>query len=203
MFKSSKKSDAQLTPLQIMEKYLKPLMESSLIVGDFKTAPTEPLIHVWAILKFANERIDATLKEIRAELLDRAETRGRMTDKGGYRIGVEGNEIIKERRESPLPNEKDMKELLGEHNIDINKAFSTVKKMKLDASKIQMLVDLGHLRAAEVNALKKITWALRVKESEELSEAIESALGDLQEEEEELLIVERKKRTRATGKRKK
>jgi len=202
MFKSSKQTDESLTPLQIMEKYLKPLMESSLISGDFKTAPTEPLIHVWAILKFVNERIDATLKEIRAELLDRAEARGRLTDKGGYRIGVEGNEIIKEKRVSPLPPEKDIKELLGEHNIDVKEAFSKVTKMKLDASKIQMLVDLGKLRPTEVNALKKVTWALRVKESEELAEAIESALGDLQEEEEELLIVERKKRTRATGARK-
>lgn len=201
--KSIKKAENRpLSPLEIMDAYLKPFMESTLISGDFKTAPTEPLLHVWSILKFTNDRIDKTLKEVRAELLERAATRGRPTDRGGHRIGVDGSEIIREKRVNALPDVEPMKTLLGEHNIDVNKAFSKVTQMKLDSSKVQMLIDQGFLKKKDVEALRKVTWALRIRESDELMEAIESSIGDLQEEEEELVIIERKKRRTAKGARK-
>ena len=66
----------QLTPLQIMDKYLKPLMKSTLVQGDFRTAPTLPLIHVWSILKAAGDRIKAVQDEVRDELLERIESQG-------------------------------------------------------------------------------------------------------------------------------
>lgn len=70
-------------------------------------------------------------------------------------------------RTSSLPDEDGLKALLKAKGLDIDAAFDEVIIFKVNPSKVQRLIDLGHLDAAEVEGLHKRSTAIKVKLLEE------------------------------------
>ena len=184
-----------------VEKYVESLLTGDLMTADANTAHIEQVVQAWVLLKYTGERIEARLKEIRKVLLDRAEQFGQTTEKGGSKLQVDGTLVLREKRTAALPDEKKVRDMLESAGLKPTEAFSKVTKVVLDASKVDALVSLGKLDEAEVEKAKKVTWALRVKESFDLADILEATVGQAGEE-----IVEsapKQKRSKAAGSRKK
>jgi hypothetical protein len=184
-----------------VEKYVESLLTGDLMTADANTAHIEQVVQAWVLLKYTGERIEARLKEIRKVLLDRAEQFGQTTEKGGSKLQVDGTLVLREKRTAALPDEKKVRDMLESARLKPTEAFSKVTKVVLDASKLDALVSLGKLDEAEVEKAKKVTWALRVKESFDLADILEATVGQAGEE-----IVEsapKQKRSKAAGSRKK
>jgi len=189
-----------MTFQEAVEQYVESLLTGDIMTAEADTANVESVVEAWVLLKYTYDRIDARLKALREVLLARAEEFGKDTDKGGSKLLVNGTTVLRERRQAALPDEKGLRTLLEKHGIKPDQAFSKVTKVVLDASKVKALVDLGKLPEDDVEDLRKVTWALRVQESAELAEALDSMLGEAGEE-----IVEkapRQKRAKASGSRK-
>jgi len=185
---------------EAIHTYVESLLTGDLMTADAETANVESVVQAWVLLKYTQDRIEARLKGLRNVLLDRAEEFGKSTEKGGNKLSVDGTVVLREKRVAALPEEKGLRALLEDRGIKPTEAFSKVTKVVLDASKVQALVDLGKLPEDKVQALKKVTWALRVKESFELAEALDAIVGEAGEE-----IVEkapRAKRSKPSGSRK-
>jgi len=184
-----------------VEKYVESLLTGDIMTSDVNTDHIESVVQSWVLLKYTQDRIESRLKEIRKVLLDRAAQFGHSTEKGGNKLQVDGTLVLRERRMAALPDEKKIRAMLEEAGLKPTEAFSKVTKVVLDASKVEGLVSLGKLDEDEVEKAKKVTWALRVKESYDLADILEATVGQAGEE-----IVEsapKKKRSKASGSRKK
>jgi hypothetical protein len=122
---------------------------------------------IWKTLDVAEKVL--TSKEgrkanLRQSLLDDAESQGTPTEKGGQMIEDKesGFKVIRERREGKLPEIKPLIALLKKKEIPVVKAFDEVKELVPSPSKIEYLVQTGVLTQEEVDACKKVTFALRV-----------------------------------------
>lgn len=185
---------------EAVKNYIGSLMTSTIMSGDLSGYDTETLVKAWVMLRYTQERIEDRLKLLRTLLLARAEKYGKPTDKGGSRLLSDGSTVIRERRQSALPDEKVVRKLLEEYGLGVDKAFSSVTKVVLDASKLKALVDLGKLPEDQIEEARKVVWALRVKEAPELIEALDDVAGVQVQE-----VVEepRPKRAESVGPRKK
>lgn len=180
-----------------------PLLTGLAMGAPVNALELEGLVQAWALLAFVSQAVEARQKILRERLLDEAEEFGRMTEKGGQRLMVHNSLVQREKRIAKLPDEEGFKALLASADIDFDAAFSKVQKVILDPSKIDGLVNLGKLKAGDVERLKKVTWALRVKPSNELDTILEEAFGqDPDDEPLDESRTPRKKRTAATGPRK-
>lgn len=186
---------------EAIKEYVGPLLRSKVMTTAIDQWDTETLVKAWAMLRYTQEVIDARLQQIRLRLMERAAQYGKATDKGGNRLIVEGTEVTRERRVASLPDEKTVRRLLEENGLKVDQAFSKVTKVVLDASKLQTLVDLGKLPEAEIDAARKVVWALRVKEASDLIDAMDELAGNRKEETVEDKPA-RKKRSTAVGPRK-
>ncbi len=171
--------------------------------ADPKELEIEEMVQAWAILAYVAGTVEARQKELRIRLLAEAEEFGRMTEKGGQRLLVESTLVQREKRVAKLPNESAFKELMNTANIGLEQAFSKATKTVLDPSKVENLVNLGKLKTADVERLKKVTWALRVKPSSTLDTILDEAFGyDPDEEPFDADRSPREKRSNASGPRK-
>jgi hypothetical protein len=185
---------------EAVKKYVQDLLTSRLMTADASDVDIVALTEAWVMLKHTKEALEDRLKELREVLLERAGEYGMDTDKGGQLLKVGGSKVLRERREAAMPSEKDIRKLLKEHDIAASEVLTKKTTMALDASKVRALIDLGKLPEAEVVALRKVTWALRVKESPRLAGELEALVG---RGEDELLAREpRDKRDEAVGPRK-
>ena len=183
-----------------VEKYIQSLLTGDLVAADMETANIGDVVEAWVLLKYTADRIEGRLKDLRTVLLDRAEEFGKTTEKGGNKLSVDGTLVLREKRVAALPEEKGLKTLLAKHGIKNDQAFSKVSKVVLDASKVQALADLGKVPEEDIQALRKVTWALRVKESYDLADILESIVGEAGEELTEK--APKSKRPKASGNRK-
>lgn len=184
---------------EAVEQYVRDLMNGPPMTDPVEDTPIEALVEHWVLLKYLKEASEDRMKALRKELLNRAETYGADTEKGGSKLTVEGTLVLRERRQAALPDEKKLRKLLDDRGIAPDKAFSKVTNVVMDASKVKALVDLGKLPADKVEAMRKVTWALRVKESFDFADTLEAVAGQPGEE---LTEEPREKRGEATGARK-
>lgn len=140
------------------------------------------LVETWAALDALVERLDGARKALREELLTRAQANGEPTAKGGNRWTVGESEVLRECRKSSLPDEDAVRNMLTARGLAFDAAFSPVTKVVLDASKVEALVSLGKLPAAEIEAARKVTWALRVKPADAMIPLLEGLTGPKTEE---------------------
>ena len=188
-----------MTFKEAVKTYVQTLLTGRIMTADPGEASIAGLVEAWVLLKYTKEALEDRLAALRVELLKRAGDFGRPTDKGGQLLKVKTSTVLRERREPALPPGGAIRKLLAEKGIDEDKAFSKQTTIVLDASKLAKLIDEGHLDEKEVKALKKITWALRVKEGAPLAESLDRLVGP---PEPETTGEPREKRETAVGPRK-
>jgi hypothetical protein len=179
---------------------LHPLLTGHAITADLKDLTDEEIVRAWVLLRHAGDAITARLEAIRERLLKEAEEFGKETDKGGQRVYIDNCLVLREKRVAKLPTKPKFMELMEKANLNMDQAFSKVTQTVLDPSKIENLVNLGKLSRQDVEDLKKVTWALRVKPAESLETVLDEAFGDGDEELPD--VQPREKRSSAEGSRK-
>ena len=128
----------------------------------------EELFENWAIVHFMTRVLEERQKALRDHILENCKQYGSpYTDKQGRFSGKVAekfdHEIRAQRRMGSLPEDEPIRRLLEKKAIDFNDAFSEVKKVVLDPSKIHALVERGKLTQDEVDDTHKKSWALQVK----------------------------------------
>lgn len=117
----------------------------------------------WSFLDLMEAISKDRKTQIRAKLLDRIEEVGDENEKGSFVANMEGAEVIKEKRQAKLPDPNLVEELLKEREMNISEAFDQETKWVMSPSKIDFLVQGGKLPGDQLEASKKVTWALKVK----------------------------------------
>lgn len=179
----SKKSESTSLVLKSVQDQALRVKEAFQAGPLFQDNPAEvdlPIgVAAWSILDRLEELIKQRKLQYRAHFLAKAEAEGKPTfdkktreDKGGQYLVVDGSEVIREKRESKLPEENAVKLLLAVKSIPIMEVFDEVKTVELNATKLKFMVDTGRLSKKEVNDLKKVDWALKVKPSDVIDECL-------------------------------
>lgn len=171
---SSEKTDAVTAEAAQEIKVLESAMALSLLFSTpSPSVPKEQGVAAWNALATMKDIFEAQVSLWREYLMTLAEKEGVQTDYGGYVMEVDGTRITRERRKAKLPEESAVKELLARNSIPISECFDEVKTLVLNPSKLDYLVQSGRISADQVDQLKKITWALKVKPSAILDSLLE------------------------------
>lgn len=136
-------------------------------------------VAAWSVLDTLEDLIKDRKQSYREQLLVTAEQTGVKTDKGGFRMWVDNSEVVRERRERKLPEEAGLKLLMASRGIPYNECFDEVKTLVLNPSKLDYLIETGRLSKDEVDALKKVDWALKVSQSEVIQESLNKMVSSL------------------------
>lgn len=147
-------------------------------VGEM-TVPERAQAH--AILNFLSKRIEARMKNLREPLLEDAKKHGedvKGTDgkpTGSKKLYIEGHTVYDKKSVGKEPDYQKMTDLLTEKKLDVEQAYDKVPTYVYNPSKVQTLIMNGHLKEKEVEDLKKVTHALVIEPSPELSAMLEEA----------------------------
>jgi len=126
-------------------------------------------------LKLVDEMLEERLGALREKLLDVALKEGKLTDKGGHRYDFEGIRVLRERREEKNLKVEKVVDLLKEKGIDIGEGCDEIKKLVVNMSKIQSLVEIGKLAKTDIDSITGITIALKIFPSDEIKAILEAA----------------------------
>lgn len=144
-------------------------------------ASTAQLAVIYQILDAVEKAAKARKDSLRQTLLSFAELNGEKLPKGHYQVVVDGHKILNEHRQATEPAVEPLKDLLKAKGIDILDVFDEVKVLQYNPSKLAHLVEVGKVPQAEVDALRKVTRALKVTLSKALNEALKSVTPVLKE----------------------
>lgn len=130
------------------------------------------VLRVWRLLGAVEDEVGGVRGKLREQLLAYVASEGREDERGSATVVVEGTTVKREARRASEPDAKGVKELLARRDIPVSRAFDEVKVLQLNATKLQHLIDTGKVTAEEVEALRRVTYALKVKESDQLLEQV-------------------------------
>lgn len=135
----------------------------------------EDLVAAFAYLDYTEKEITKRKNAMRERLLAEADKRGSVTERGGSILFTDAGKIIKERRVAKLPPESLLLAMLQDKGLDPLVVFSVVENTIIDPSKLELAIDTGKLDHDEVNALRKISYALKVDASNDLEKLMMEA----------------------------
>mgnify|MGYP003385295081 CR=1 FL=1 len=127
------------------------------------------LAQAWLLLDLLEKLIEKRKEEFRKQLLVEAEA-GEKEKSGSYKYKVDGNTVIKERRETKKLDLEKVQDLLLAKGLPVSAGCDQVVSWVPNYSKLAALVDVGKLSQDELAAVQgKVTWALKVQASEEFA----------------------------------
>lgn len=156
----------------------KPLASGLAFHGNVEDMSTEECVAAYSILYFFHKKCEDRIKQLRDHLIAEAETRGEPTEKGGNLLHVDGAEVIRQKRVATLPDQNGIQNLLEARQLPLVNAFDLVQSWVMNPSKLESLINTGHLKRDEVESLKTVTWALQVKPATDLKCMLELAASE-------------------------
>ena len=133
-------------------------------------------VEAYAAAHFVEEVAKSRRESVRESLMKVAETTGIDNEKGGQKLTVGDFTVLRERRMSSTPDEKKLMTLLEKKGLSVEQAFDKVTVLQPNPSKVNALVESGHLTEDEGKALYKATYALIVHASSEFDALMENAV---------------------------
>jgi hypothetical protein len=166
----------------LVAKEVQPLTSGEVLHAPVEKMSVGDRLTAYVIAQWMLEKIGERREELNLRLKEDVGQVGVANDKGHKRFEYEGSTAVVEKREGKMPDEKEFKKLLAKNGIDEMEAFDEVKSLQMNPSKIDKLIATGKLKQADVDALKKTTYALKVEPShatamllEETAKAFEEA----------------------------
>jgi hypothetical protein len=178
-------SAKQMNPKTAVNREVQPFGQGAMMQVDPRAVPLADVVVSYAAINHLEKVIGKRKEVLKPHLISQAETHGTPTEKGHRVLEVGQEKVIRERKLSSEPDEDKLKALLETKGISILEAFDEVKAVVLNASKLQYLVQIGKLKAEEVEALRDESFALKVEAGPELKELLIAACGAAPEKEEE------------------
>jgi hypothetical protein len=148
-----------------------PFLGSAAMQEPFEEMSLADQVALYSVLDAVEKRAKRRRESLREVLLQTVQN-GKPTEKGGTQLEVAGSRLLRERRVATVPDGAGVATLLRTANIDMAEAFDEVKTLQLNPSKLDFLVQKGALEKAAVDALHKVSYALRVQPSKLLKEAL-------------------------------
>jgi hypothetical protein len=150
-----------------------PLTSGKVMREEIANMTLEEVASSFAILDIFIDMAEKRKKMFRDHLLEQAEAHGEEGDAGHNKLMINGTLVIRERREAKTPDTDGIQRLLESRKMPITSVFDERTVLELNVSKVEHLVKLGKLPKEEVDALKKITYALKVKPAPMLQQMLE------------------------------
>jgi hypothetical protein len=154
-----------------------PLGRGAVVQTEIPQLSLEELVKAYAILDQLLKRLETRKDALRAKLLQEIEVHGTQNDKGGFKLRVEDVVCLKEKREGKVPEREPLLALLQAESIAMDSVFDAVTIYEINPSKIEHLVSIGKLQQDKLDALKKVTWALKVTPGADLLELLDEAMS--------------------------
>lgn len=129
----------------------------------------DELMLAYAAVQLRQKKLDEFRDVLNAKLKDVVRTVGVPTESGHMRFDHEGTAATVEHRVAKVPEEKGLKTLLLKAGLSESEVYDEVKVKQLNPSKLNALIELGKLKAVDVELLKKVTYALTVEPSPALA----------------------------------
>lgn len=131
-------------------------------------------LEAWIALDNIEKAAKARKEALREDLLMETEAKGTQDDKGSFVLETQLALLTKEKRVDKLPDLKQLQALVeAVGKIKENeKPFDEVKTLVVNPSKLESLVERGLLPEQKVKECCGTTWALKVKVSKEVEEAV-------------------------------
>lgn len=126
------------------------------------------------VVKWMLTNLGEREKELNARLKEDVNQVGVENDKGHKRFEYEGSIATVEKRMAKAPDEDGLKELLTKNGIDPKSIYDEITVLQFNPSKLGQLVDLGKLKQADVDALRKTSYALFTEPSSAIQKQLEA-----------------------------
>jgi hypothetical protein len=128
-----------------------------------------------AVLGFLEKRIAERKSAIRDFLLEDAKANGEANEHGSKKMDVAGTSVMAVKGTTKEPTFEKMAELLAAKGLSITAAYDEKVTYAYNPSKVQQLIDTGHLKQKDVEALHPETFSLRVTPGGELKKLLDEA----------------------------
>jgi len=150
-----------------------PFTKGSCMAIDEDDLSAEDAAVAYRLVDAVEKLCKARKDKLKPRLHQFAETDGKLTEKGGHVLKLaNGFETQREKRTSSDPDPNGIKNMLKDAGLGVDDAFTTIKVLQLDASKVKFLVESGKFNEDEVKALHNVTYALKVIEPKETKKLI-------------------------------
>lgn len=158
------------------DREVRPVLRGRAMSASAEDLSTAEAADAWQLLDLLREAVEERLKELRSILMSAAERDGRPTEKGGQQISLHGAKIERQKRQASEPAQTEMLSLLAQRKIEILDVYDEVKALVFNPSKASYLVDTGKLSTEEIDAKKKVQYALRVVKSDDWTALFEAII---------------------------
>lgn len=165
------------TLTKLVENEVQPLSSGEVLHAPVDKMTVGERMFSHPIVKWMIAKLTEREKELNARLKEDVKQVGIENDKGHKRFEHEGFVATVEKRLGKAPDEDGVKELLVKAGIDPDSVYDEVKVKQFNPSKLDQLVQVGKIKQADVDALKKTTYALFT----ELSPAAQKQLDAIAE----------------------
>lgn len=153
-------------PTQALRLQLERFARSDLFYAE--DVDFEELLETYIVLNETSKRIEKRLEALKTVLHQAAKARGSETETGNLELRGAGHHLVRERRVSREPDPNLVRALLETKNIELRQAFDSVQTLVLNPSKLRHLVDTGFVAEADLEALRKETFAIKAEGSKQL-----------------------------------
>jgi hypothetical protein len=153
-----------------------PFTKGSLMATDEDELSPADAAAAYRLVDAVEKMCKARKDKLKPRLHQFAEEAGTPTEKGGFVLLTEnGFKVTREKRVAADPSAEGIKNMLKDAGLETSEAFTTIKVLQLDASKVKFLVESGKFNEDEVEALKNVTFAMKVVEPKEAKPLIAKA----------------------------
>lgn len=156
----------------MVETEVAPAMSGDLMHADHEKLNIEQRMDLYAAIQFELDKLAKRREVLNARLKEDVKQVGTVTEKGHYRFEVNGKVASVEKRVTKMPEEGALNALLVKNGLSLDDVSDTVTEKRINPSKIDYLIELGKLKAADVDALRKVTYALSVDTNEETAQLL-------------------------------
>jgi len=149
-------------------------------VGQLLAAPSAEMsvqakARAFFLLNWLGGKIEKRREGLRIDLLKDIQKVGVLNEDGDFTASFDDDlSLIRQTRTAKTPDSDAIRELLLAKGIEVHEAFDEVKSLVLNPSKLDHLISLGHFKQEEVDALRKVTFALVPKAGAVLTEEMKS-----------------------------
>jgi len=162
---------AKLIPVEVQ-----PLTSGQVFHAPVASMSYPERVEAYAAMQFIEKKVKARKDELHARVLDDTAQVGKADpEKGHFVAEVDGTHVTREKRIGNAMDEKKLDLLLEKAGVDSDSVYDKVVVRQLNPSKVEALVATGKLNATEVEALRKVTYALKVSPGGALAEMLEEA----------------------------
>ena len=133
---------------------------------------TQQVAMAWLLVDVLEDASKGRKEALRAALLEECEKRGIETDKGHFLLSLDGAEVTRQKRQGKAPDADAIEALLAKQGIHKDKCFDLVTRSELNISRLESLVAEGYVKKEDVEAARKVTWALDVKPEEKVEDQL-------------------------------